>query len=37
VIAQITELQKKNDTLAKWLEEAESQLLNQTKKQKLKQ
>jgi hypothetical protein len=37
MIAQITELQKENDTLAKLLEEAESQLLNQTQKQKLEQ
>jgi hypothetical protein len=35
MIAQITELQKENDTLAKRLEEAESQLLNQTQKTKV--
>jgi CHAT domain-containing protein len=35
--AQIIELQKENDTLAKRLEESENQLLNQTQKQKLEQ
>ncbi len=37
MIAQIIELHKENDTLAKRLEEAENQLLNQTQKQKLEQ
>jgi len=37
MIAQIRELQKENDTLAKRLKEAENQLLNQTQKQKLEQ